>query len=426
MKCPKCQSSPLPPREYFKLAHGAGPVMVQCRECYASLTWMNRRPLAAAAGLASFAVAVVLAVAGELVAEQVNIFVRVTVLTLGTVLTYAALSYRAWMHVVVRPSTLADLQSVPDAAAREMRTEETLFSYVYVAIIMLAIGLTLVGAGASKLYGSIQTETEIIDTVYFALAGGIIFLIIGILIFRFRKRMAEATLENLRRKEIAWKAIYSSMGPDMVIQKFQQRRKRLVPLALTPILLGIIVIALSLTIHGFAQTKWADEEVIAVIAGFVLFGCGIIFLGASFHCPVCSEPPWASVPGAGRGMTLDPISCPTCGSPLRREGLFHAPADEEKSDVIMLDESGAPILEKKSDTESTDSSKPDEKGAEPVAASTDAKAPEEMTSAKSVEDNATPKKIGTSVTSQPEKKISAPPIAPKAPDTKPADTAKNA
>ena len=321
MICPKCHAAPLRFREFFKLAHGAGPVMVQCNECYASLTWMNRRPLAAFAGLASFAVATVVGVAGEILAEQSELIFRIAVPVLCAILTYAALSYRAWSRVVVRPSTLADLQSVPDAAAREMRTEETVFSYVYVAILLLAIGLTLFGAAGSKLAGNIQTETEVSENVYYALGGGTICLLISVLIFRFRKRMAEATLENLHRKEIAWKALYASMGAEMVIQNFQHRRKRLVPFVMVPMLLGIAAIALSLVIHGFEQTKWTDEEVAAVIAGFMLFGCGTIFLGVTFHCPVCLEPPWAAVRGAGRGMTLDPISCPTCGTPLKHEGI---------------------------------------------------------------------------------------------------------
>jgi hypothetical protein len=295
--------------------------MVQCNECYASLTWMNRKPLAAFAGLASFAVATVVGVAGEILAEQSELIFRIAVPVLCAILTYATLSYRAWSRVVVRPSTLADLQSVPDAAAREMRTEETLFSYIYIAIILLAIGLTLLGAAGSKLAENIQKETEVSENVYFALGGGAISLTISVLIFRFRKRMAEATLENLHRKDIAWKALYASMGAETVIQNFQHRRKRLVPFALVPMLLGIVAIALSLAIHGFEQTKWADEEVAAVVAGFILFGCGTIFLGVTFHCPVCLEPPWAAVPGAGRGMTLDPISCPTCGTPLKHEGI---------------------------------------------------------------------------------------------------------
>ena len=334
MICPKCHAAPLRFREFFKLAHGAGPVMVQCNECYASLTWMNRKPLAAFAGLASFAVATVVGVAGEILAEQSELIFRIAVPVLCAILTYAALSYRAWSRVVVRPSTLADLQSVPDAAAREMRTEETVFSYVYVAILLLAIGLTLFGAAGSKLAGNIQTETEVSENVYYALGGGTICLLISVLIFRFRKRMAEATLENLHRKEIAWKALYASMGAEMVIQNFQHRRKRLVPFVMVPMLLGIAAIALSLVIHGFEQTKWTDEEVAAVIAGFMLFGCGTIFLGVTFHCPVCLEPPWAAVRGAGRGMTLDPISCPTCGTPLKPEGI---PVEGE---IDSLDDEG--------------------------------------------------------------------------------------
>lgn len=322
MICPKCHATPLRPHEFFKLAHGAGPVMVQCNKCYASLTWMNRKPLAAFAGLASFAVATVVGVAGEILAEQVDLIFKIAVPVLCAMLTYAALSYRAWSRVVVRPSTLADLQSVPDAAAREMRTEETLFSYIYIAILLLAIGLTLLGAAGSRLAENIQKETEVSENVYLALGGGAIFLTISVLIFRFRKRMAEATLENLHRKNVAWKALYASMGAEMVIQNFQNRRKRLVPFALVPMLLGIVAIALSLAIHGFEQTKWAEEEVAAVVAGFMLFGCGTIFLGVTFHCPVCLEPPWAAVPGAGRGMTLDPISCPTCGTPLKPEGIL--------------------------------------------------------------------------------------------------------
>ena len=316
MICPKCHASPLRPREFFKLAHGAGPVMVQCNECYASLTWMNRKPLTAFAGLASFAVATVVGVAGEILAEQSDLIFRIGIPILCAILTYAALSYRAWSRVVVRPSTLADLQSVPDAAAKEMRTEETLFSYVYIAILLLAVGLTLFGAAGSKLAASIQSETDVSDNVYYALGGGVICLLISVLIFRFRKRMAEATIENLRRKEVAWKALYASMGAETVIQKFQHRRKRLVPFVMVPILLGIVAIVSSLAFHGFEQTKWEDEEVGAVVAGFLLFGCGTIFLGVTFRCPVCSEPPWAAVPGAGRGMTLDPISCP-----LKHEGI---------------------------------------------------------------------------------------------------------
>jgi len=51
--------------------------------------------------------------------RAIGLIFRIGIPILCAILTYAALSYRAWSRVVVRPSTLADLQSVPDAAARK-------------------------------------------------------------------------------------------------------------------------------------------------------------------------------------------------------------------------------------------------------------------------------------------------------------------
>jgi hypothetical protein len=270
-------------------------------------------------------------VPGEIFSDYLGVIVRVALVFLGAVATYGLVSYRVWYRAVVRRSTLSDLQSVPDAAAKEIRTAETIFSYNYVSIILLAIGLTLLGTGSTKLFDLLQNDSEIPAGVFFAVTGGIVLLAISLTIFRFRKRIAEATLESLKRKEQLWKAVYAAMGPDAVIERFQKRKKRLVPLTLVPIVLAVISISLSIIFHGFEQTKWAIEEVAVVVGGFLLLGSGIIFLGVSFRCPVCSEPPWASVPGAGRGMTFDPITCSTCGSPLHQTGLLteEVPPPEE-------------------------------------------------------------------------------------------------
>jgi len=100
-----------------------------------------------------------------------------------------------------------------------------------------------------------------------------------------------------------------------IIERFQHRRR----IFLTTLAIVFAMFAYLFALLSFGGSTDGLLWLSRVAQVGIAFGVMALAIGvgsAVYRCPWCRNPPWAPMPG-GKGVSLDPEVCPTCGSPLK-------------------------------------------------------------------------------------------------------------
>ena len=105
---------------------------------------------------------------------------------------------------------------------------------------------------------------------------------------------------------------------DAVIRQFAHRRRIFIR-SLLVVLSGFLYVFLIQAVRpsGPGGTLLGLPFAAHIIGGFVVIAVGIATGAFVYRCPACGSPPWAPMGGGDMGVDLNPVACPTCGTPLR-------------------------------------------------------------------------------------------------------------
>ena len=105
----------------------------------------------------------------------------------------------------------------------------------------------------------------------------------------------------------------ANVDVDAVIREFA-RRRRIMIRATVATFAGFGYLFLLQSIRPLDGMLWGLSFTTHLLIGFAVIGVGIAVGSFVYRCPACGSPPWAST---GRGVDLNPVACPRCGTPLQ-------------------------------------------------------------------------------------------------------------